>query len=400
MDKQPLFFKDTRAMGDVLGEAKRLLEETRALEENIKSQRESIDEYREQVEAVRYRQAIKELIGEAVVDVKGIVAGMVEEWNENKIQLEKREEEIAIQQQAILEAEKKIESRIKEFEAEQRERMSNELQTIAQLSENVKEQMEELEKTKNAIDNILAEDEETMRDRLLSKEDVEFLRLNYFSLLQSRLTSKGVVNPLTGEEYGRDNWKIEVRKEGTTAKITRGLIREHVSVGFNIKFIVPEDEEGFIYRKIGKEISDVITGFIQTDESDKNSFNVLTLVSPTGWSEWIIDKVENIRNMNSSVYLVDLSERTLFFNESDKKTKLFAEWFVPISKEEEIEGMVAKLEDEIEGGVSQFRADKVASKYQVPRKTVIGAFHTMVEEGKGEIISPEEGAKDVLLVVR
>ena len=398
MNKEAMFFRDEGEMGDVLSEAKRLLEETKVLEEDIQSQRESIDEYREHVEDVRYRQAIKELIGKAVEDFKGIVAGMVNEWTEKKLQMKKRGEEIATQQQTILEAEEKIESRIKEFEIEQRERTNEELKSISEISEKVKEQLDEIEKTKNVIDNVLAEDEETIRDRLLSKEDVEFLRLNYFSLMQSRLASKRVVNPLTGEEYGGEDWKIDVEKEELIAKITKGVIRERISVGFDIKFIVPEDEEGFIYRKAGKEISDVITGFIQTN--DKNSFNVLTLVSPTGWSEWVIDKVENIRNMNSSVYLVDLSEREVFFNDGDKKTKLFAEWFVPVSMEEEITDMVAKLEEEIEGGVLQFRADKVASKYQVPRKIVMSAFREMVEEEKGEIISPEEGAKDILLVVR
>ncbi len=400
MEKQPLFFKDTGTMGDVLGEAQRLLEETRALEENIKSQRESIDEYREHVEDIRYRQAIKELIGEGVEEVKSVVAAMVNEWKQKKLQMKKREEEIAMQQQAILEREQKLESRIKEFEAEQRERMSNELQTIAQLSENVKEQMEELEKTKNAIDNVLAEDAEKIRDSVLTQEDVEFVRLNYFFLLQSRLASQGVVNPLTEEEYDKEAWKIDIEKEGITAKITKGVIRERVSVGFNIKFIVPEDEECFIYRKIGKEVSDMITGFIQAGEGEKNSFGALVLVSPTGWTEWIIDKVENIRNVNKSVYLVDLSERKVFFNESDKKTKQFAEWFVPVSMEEEIENMISELEEDVKEGVLQFRADKVASKYQVPRKVVVGAFREMVEDGKGEIITPEEGAKDVLLLVR
>jgi len=393
-----MLFRDEGEMGDVLSEAKRLLEETRALEENIQSQRESIDEYREHVEDARCLQAIKELIGEEVEDIKDVVAGMVNEWNEKKNQLEKEEEEIAMQQQAILEREQKIENRTNEFETEQRERMNKELQNISQLSANVEEQLAGIEKTKNAVDNILTEDTEAIRDRLLSKEDVEFLRLNYFSLMQSRLASKRVVNPLTGEEYGGEDWKIDVEKEELIAKITKGVIRERISVGFEIKFIVPEDEEGFVYRKTGKEISDVITGFIQTN--DKNSFNALTLVSPTGWSEWVIDKVKNIRNMNNSVYLVDLSEREVFFNDGNKKTKLFAEWFVPVSMEEEITDMIAKLEEEIEGGVLQFRADKVASKYQVPRKIVMSAFREMVEEEKGEIISPEEGAKDILLVVR
>jgi len=400
MNKEAMLFRDEGEMGDVLSEAKRLLEEARALEESIQSQKESVDKYREHVEDVRYKQAIKELIGEAVEDFKGTVAGMVNEWNEKKVLLEKREEEIAVHQQAILEAEKKIESRINEFEIEQRGRTNEELKSISEISENVEEQLAEVEKTKNAIDNILTEDAETIRDRLLSKEDVEFLRLNYFSLMQSRLAGKGVVNPLTGEEYGRENWKIDVEKEELIAKITRGIIREHISVGFDVKFIVPEDDEGFIYRKLGKDVSDMITGFIQAGEGDKNSFNALTLVSPTGWSEWVIDKVENIRSMNSSLYLVDLSERKVFSNDGDKKTKLFVEWFVPVSLEEEIENMVAKLEEEIEGGVLQFRADKATSKYHVPRKIVVGAFRAMVEEGKGEIISPEEGAKDILLVVR
>ena len=403
MNKEAMFFRDEGEMGDVLGEAKRLLEETKALEGDIHSQRELVEEYREHIEDVRCRHAIKELIGEAVEDFKSIVDGMVSEWNTKKNQLEKREEEIAMHQQMILEAEKKIESRINEFEIEQRERANEELKSIAEITENVKEQLAEIEKTKKAIDNILTEDAEAIRDRVLSKEDVEFLRLNYFSLVQSRLASKGVVNPLTGEEYGRGDWKIEVGQEGIIARITRGIIREHISVGFDIKFIIPEDEEGFIYRKAGKEVFSVIIEFIRAgegDKGDKNSFNALTLVSPTGWSEWIIEKVENIWSMNKSVYLVDLSERKVFFNDGDKKTKMFVEWFVPVSMEEEIKNMVAKLEGEIEGGVLQFRADKVASKYQVPRKIAVGAFRAMIEEGKGEIISPEEGAKDVLFVVR
>ena len=403
MNKEAMFFRDEGEMGDVLGEAKRLLEETKALEGDIHSQRELVEEYREHIEDVRCRHAIKELIGEAVEDFKSIVDGMVSEWNTKKNQLEKREEEIAMHQRTILEAEKKIERRINELEIEQRERANEELKSIIEITENVKEQLAEIKKTKKAIDNILTEDAEAIRDRVLSKEDVEFLRLNYFSLVQSRLASKGVVNPLTGEEYGRGDWKIEVEQEGIIARITRGIIRERISVGFNIKFIIPKDEEGFIYRKAGKEVFNVITEFIQAgegDKGDKNSFNALTLVSPTGWSEWIIEKVENIWSMNKSVYLVDLSKRKVFFNDGDKKTKMFVEWFVPVSMEEEIKNMVTKLEEEIKGGVLQFRADKVASKYQVPRKIVVGAFRAMVEEGKGEIISPEEGAKDVLFVVR
>ncbi|MHC1600031.1 MAG: hypothetical protein ACXQS5_04325 [Candidatus Methanospirareceae archaeon] len=60
------------------------------------------------------------------------------------------------------------------------------------------------------------------------------------------------------------------------------MIKKRVTVGFEIKFLVSEDEEGFIYRKIGKDASAMITGFIQPDEDGKNSYGALVLVSPTG----------------------------------------------------------------------------------------------------------------------
>jgi hypothetical protein len=404
MDKQPMFFRDEDAMGDVLAEAQTLLIETKqeaqALEESIQSERESVDDYREQVEGVRYRQAIKELVGKGVEDVKVIVAGLVTEWKEKKLQMKQREEELAMQYQAVLEQEQILVGRIQDFEAEQRDHMNNELQNIAQLSANVSGQLAELEKTKNAIDTILTEDAETIRDKVLTQEDVAFLRLNYFSLVQSRLSNEGVINPVTEEEYGKNEWKVETTNEEIHAKIIKGVLQKHIAVGFEVKYIVPEAEEGFIYKKSGKEVSDVITKYLQAKTEDTNSFTALVLVSPTGWNEWSIEKVENILNMNKSVYLVDLSERTIVYNENDKKTKLFADWFVPVPIEEEITDMVTKLDEEVEGGTQQFRADKVAASYQVPRKIVIGAFREMVDEGKGEIIMPEEGVKDVLLVVR
>ncbi|MEA3324396.1 MAG: hypothetical protein U9Q37_04570 [Euryarchaeota archaeon] len=400
MNKEPMFFRDTGEMGDVLSAARRLVEDARVLEDTAHAHRESAEEYREHALEVMSEQAIRELIDAPIEDFRGVVAGIASEWDEKKSQMETKEEEIRLQQQAILDKEHEIESRILESEVEQRERMGEELQKVSLLSANVLEQLREVERIKNTIDSILAEDEETIRDRLLSKEDVEFLRLNYFSLMQSRLTRRGVVSPLTGDEYNRGAWELDATDKGITAEITRGMIKKRTTIRFEIKFLVPEDEEGFIYRKIGKDASDMITGFVQADEGGKNSYAALVLVSPTGWSEWIIDKVAEIRNMNKSVYLVDLNEGKVFFNDGDKKTKLFSEWFVPVSIEEEIGDMVAKLKEAVAGGMSQFRADKVALQYQAPRKIVMSAFREMVEDGRGEIILPEEGAKDVMLVVR
>lgn len=395
-----MFFRDEGEMGDVLDEAESLLEETRVLKEKVQAQIISIVEHYRYLENVVSSQTIKKMVGEEIGGIKDEFTEMVKEWDEKKDQLKKKEEEITRQQQLIQERETKIECQMENFEIKQKERISKELHKVSQLSTNVEEQLSEVERIKNIIDNILSEDGESIEDKLFSKEDVEFLRLNYFSLMRSRLTSRGVVNPLTKEEYNKSAWEIDIANKEINARIIRGMIKKRASVGFNIKFIVPEDEEGFIYRKIGKDVSDVITGFLQPNEDGKNSFNALVLISPTGWSEWIIDKVINIRNINKCVYLVDLCERNIFFNNSDTKTKLFVKWFLPVSLEEEIESMVENLEEDIKNGVLQFRVDKIALQYKIPRKIVISAFKEIVNNGKGEFILPDEGAKDVILVVR
>ncbi|MFQ6056629.1 MAG: hypothetical protein ACE5J3_11685, partial [Methanosarcinales archaeon] len=114
----------------------------------------------------------------------------------------------------------------------------------------------------------------------------------------------------------------------------------------------------------------------------------------------IIEKVKNISDRNNSVYLVDLFERKIFYNEIDKKTKTFAEWFAPISLTEEILELITKLKQNLENGELQFRADKVANRYQIPRKVVVGAFREMEDSGIGEIIDTTEGAKDLIFFVR
>ncbi len=400
MDKKPIFFRDEGEIGDVLDEAKRLLDETRTLEEKIRSERESIDEYREEIENARCRQAITGLIKGAVEHPKRWMQAAVAEWNERKAQLDTREAELKMQQQSILEAEARIDRKINEVKTEQREKLSEELEGISRLSADVRAQLEKIEETKKAIDSILAEDVETIKDRLLTREDVQFAQLNYTSLLRSRLADEKVVNPLTGKRYNREDWRIDSEGDGLVARVARGMFSRGDSIRLSIKFIPPQEEEGFIFKRVGRETSHLLTEFIQGNDYSKDSFNSLVLASATGWSDWVIEKVREVRSTSRSVYLVDLGEREIFFNEKDKKTASFAEWFIPVPIEDEISEVVLKLEEDIENGVLQFRADKVGAEYQVPRKVVMGAFRELVDRERGEMIYPEEGAKDVILMVR
>lgn len=400
MNKKPIFFRDEGEVGDVLSKAKKLREETRALGEKIQTELESIDRYREEVENERYRQVVRGLIKGTIEHSKRWLQTTVQEWNKKKNQLDEREEVIKVEEQAILETEGRIETEINEATVEQREQTSEELQSISQLTADVQKQLEKIEATKQAIDGILTEDVETIRDKLFTSEDVQFAQLNYISLLRSRLASEDVVDPLTGKEYSRADWRIDLEDNELVARIAKGMLSKDDYIRFNIRFIAPEEEEGFIFKRAGRETSHLITEFIQEDDHRKDSFNALVLASPTGWSDWMIEKVSEVRSVNRSVYLADLSERKMFFNEQDKKTVNFAEFLHPLPLEDETAAVRLKLEEEVEQGVLQFRVDKAAKEYQIPRRIALGAFKELAQKERYELIYPAEGAKDIILMVR
>lgn len=402
MAKTPLFFRDQGEMGDVLAEARGLVSELKTLKKNASLEKKAIEDYKEKIEETRYLQSIKERLGKKVEGVKNLFAKATKEWLDYREKLKKREKELKMQQEELLrhkkEIESKLESRLAKLESEQKESLNKELQNLSELSNQVNYQLIEINTTKNAIEEILKEDEEIIKEKLLSKEDVQFMQLNYFNLIKERLASNGVTNPLTGQSYSSKDWNITLEKNALNASIVEGLISKKIPICFDIRILVSESKEGFIYKKIGMEITDIVTDFINA--STHGLFHSLVLVSPTGWTEGIIEKVKNISDMNNSVYLVDLFERQIFYNEIDKKTKTFAEWFAPISLTEEILELITKLKQNIENGELQFRADKVANRYQIPRKVVVGAFREMEESGIGEIIDTTEGAKDLIFFVR
>ena len=400
MNKKPIFFRDEGEVGDVLSKAKKLREETRAFGEKIQTELESIDRYREEVENERYRQVVRGLIKGTIEHSKRWLQTTVQEWNKKKNQLDEREEVIKVEEQAILETEGRIETEINEATVEQREQTSEELQSISQLTADVQKQLEKIEATKQTIDGILTEDVETIRDKLFTSEDVQFAQLNYISLLRSRLASEDVVDPLTGKEYSRADWRLDFEDNGLVARIAKGMLSKDDYIRFNIRFIAPEEEEGFIFKRAGRETSHLITEFIQEDDHRKDSFNALVLASPTGWSDWMIEKVSEVRSVNRSVYLADLSERKMFFNEQDKKTVNFAEFLHPLPLEDETAAVRLKLEEEVEQGVLQFRVDKAAKEYQIPRRIALGAFKELAQKERYELIYPAEGAKDIILMVR
>lgn len=312
--------------------------------------------------------------------------------------LAKKVQLLKAQQAEVLAQKQELEKKQNEVDPGQKEILAKELQNISRLEETVSEKLARLERTQEAIENIINENQDKIREKILTREEVEFIKLKYFTLIRSRLATKSITSPVSSNSYCEKDWKLTLMENEIVAKTMRGIIKSHNDLYFDIIYSVPFDLEGYVYKKKGMEVTDLIKNFINT--RDNESYNALVLACPTGWSDEIKSHVETMSHSSASVYLVDLAEKQMFFNRNDEKTMNLAEWFAPLSMDDEINDLVEKLKLDIKNGDIQFRADKVVEKYKVPRKIVISAFHNIAESKNAELIDRSEGAKDIILLMR
>ncbi|MDP3103392.1 MAG: hypothetical protein Q8M95_02150 [Candidatus Methanoperedens sp.] len=399
MEKKPLFFRDEGDMGDVLSQAKGISKKVQLINKDLDAKIKETDDLKEQVEEESYGQAIRESHGKKTDSAKGGISSIISRWKDRRNRAEKEKQELKAQQDQIKAQLEELERKKNEVSAQQKENLSQEVQNISNLEQMVTEKMNRLENTRQAIDNILNENKETIREKLLSNEEVEFIKLKYFSLIRSRLASRGVISPVTRNSYNEKDWKITLMENEIVAKTRTGMIKSHDDVYFDIIYSAPMDIEGYVYKKKGMEVTEQVKKFINSKDN-MGSYNVLALACPTGWSDEIKSHIETINDSNTSIYLLDLAEKKMYFNRNDEKTMNTAEWFAPLTLDDEVNEVVEKLQNDIKGGEIQFRADKVMEKYKVPRKIVISAFHKIAESKSAEIIDKSEGAKDIILLTR
>lgn len=399
MEKKPLFFRDEGEMGDVLSQAKGISKKVQLINKDLDARIKETDDLKEQVEDESYGQAIRESLGRKPDSAKGGISSIISRWKDRRNRAEKEKQELKEQQAQIKAQLEELEKKKNEVSAQQKENLSQEVQNISNLEQMVTEKMNHLENTRQAIDNILNENKETIREKLLSNEEVEFIKLKYFSLIRSRLASRGAISPVTRNSYNEKDWKITLMENEIVAKTRTGMIKSHDDVYFDMIYSAPMDIEGYVYKKRGMEVTEHVKKFINSKDN-MGSYNVLALACPTGWSDEIKSHIETINDSNTSIYLIDLAEKKMYFNRNDEKTMNTAEWFAPLTLDDEVNEVVEKLQNDIKGGEIQFRADKVMEKYQVPRKIVISAFHKIAESKSAELIDKSEGAKDIILLTR
>jgi hypothetical protein len=398
MEKKTLFFKDEGEMGDVLSQARGLARKVQIITKHLDTQIKEISELKEQVEEENYNQVIKENLGKKTDTTKSKFSSLISNWRGKKNEVEKEKEELQAQQVEILSQKQGLEEKQNEVNPEQQEILAKELQNISRLEEKVSEKLVKLENTKEAIENILNENKEKIRENILTNEEVEFIKLKYFSLIRSRLRIKSITSPVSNNSYYEKDWKLTLMENEIIAKTMKGIIKSHNDIYFDIIYTVPMDIEGYVYKKKGMEVTDTIKKFINS--VDGESYNALVLACPTGWDDEIKSQVGTMSHSNASIYLIDLAEKQMVFNRNDEKTMNFSEWFAPLSMDDEVNDLVEKLNIDIKNGDIQFRADKVVEKYKVPRKIVISAFHKIADSKNAEIIDRSEGAKDIILLTR
>lgn len=181
-----------------------------------------------------------------------------------------------------------------------------------------------------------------------------------------------------GYYLGDENWNVELSKDvfsltGKAGRLFRELFR------IQCDYIISPDtlqNEIIEIRKLAKEMK------------NKNQFLVKCLVVDGHDSISERNYFKNFIDRNISIYLLDLSENTLFYNDGDWKTKLFSEWFKKDRKPKFIRELIKEIEDKngifsIERMVSDLnfnkeRAKKFLEKLEEKNKVI------SISESKGE----------------
>lgn len=398
MNTNPLFFRDEGEMGNVLDQAKNLSVEIEKIHDDVEFQSKKVDEFKEELEEAITKETINNRIGKKIRDTKNNFSAFVTDWKEKRSTLVKSESELMLQHQHILS--EKEEMGLKQPEpttGEVNNEISSELKRLNKLSAEITQKLDKIESTKETIDKIIANNGDEIKENVLSLDDAEFFGYNYFNLIKSRLLSDKTFDPTSGDKYLKDDFKLEDFDHSFVARVKKSVFEKNSPFTIDVRLLIPVNEGGYIYKKAGVEYNGLIMDFINSD--DFESFNFLVLVSPTGWSEKVISRMNLVSSKNQSIVIVDLLERRIYTNNNEASEQI-ADLFSPISLNEETQKLVEILNSEINDGTMQFRADKMSAKYKVSRKVVVNAFKTMEKSGNGEIIDTDEGAKDIIFFTR
>ncbi len=182
MEKKPLFFRDEGEMGDVLSQARGVAKKVQLINKDLDARIKETDDLKEQVEEESYGKVIRESLGRKVDSAKSGISSIISRWKDSRNRAEKEKQELKEQQAQIKAQLEELEKKKNEVSSQQKENLSQEIQNISNLDQMVTEKINHLENTRQAIDNILNENQETIREKLLTNEEVEFIKLNISAL--------------------------------------------------------------------------------------------------------------------------------------------------------------------------------------------------------------------------
>lgn len=156
-----------------------------------------------------------------------------------------------------------------------------------------------------------------------------------------------------GHYLGEENWNVGLSNDnynlvGKSGKLWRELLRIQCNY---IKKPNSLQNEIFEIHKLAK------------DMKNKNQFLVKCLVVNKIENKSQENYFKNFVDRNISIYLYNLSENKLLYNENDWKTEVFSEWFKKDGKPKQIRVLIKGIEDKngiftIKGLIRHLNFDK------------------------------------------
>jgi len=150
---------------------------------------------------------------------------------------------------------------------------------------------------------------------------------------------------------------------------------------------VPMLQKGFDTQPLG--VDEVSTEIVQIGAEAQRSgeFTLAVLASTTGWDESARELIRGAGPATAFshrwmlVYLSDLEERDLVYNESDERTREYLQLFSPKLVGEETEEVAQAIEEEI-GPYSSLTLEFALKKLPYAAKSIQRAFEKLAASGR------------------
>ncbi len=397
INKSPQFFRDDETVGDILSQAREAVTNSQELQSRLNQLRESLSQAEQSTAEARYEHELRSQLQLGSAS-EGWTERLKTHWHELQEKLHKETDALRQQLRAHQAEIRELREQLDESASDEADSTSDVAEAVNEVTneaERMQTQLDEVDQRQEAVESLVASGQ--AERSVISRHEWRFLTTGYFNVVEGRLNQLALDHPITGEHYPPEAWTIkrDRRESQLEATLGRKWLRQDA---FQVKVSIPTpsvEGEGFLYQPIGEELLEWIQNEIQ--DVSGNAYLVLGVASPIGFTETLETYIRQLYAPNASVYLVDLQEHRLTYNDGDAPTEALAHLMAPQSLDEQLGPIRDGVQDLLSSEPRLILRD-TATRLDVPPTLLAKVFREIAQRSEFNLyIEDDEDPQEALL---